>query len=122
MSTNAESALQWLDREQPDNEQIQEVIIKLEHRLRSNSSDDDKVQGSKEALQLLKEVLSDRLADEQGIAEEPNAPTPTAPTAPAENVTLDLSPLGEPATIQAEDLSEDQKRQRFEQLKQQLGQ
>ena len=118
MSTNAESALRWLDEQQPDNQQILEVIQKLQARLQSGASE-EQLAGTVEALELLKEVMEQRDSQqpEPAVAE---AGTPMITGQPAAE--LDLSPLGEPASISSEPLSEDEKRQRFERLKKQLGQ
>ena len=115
MSTNAESALRWLDEQQPDNQQILEVIQKLESRLQSGASQ-EQLAGTIEALELLKEVMEQR--DIQQPEPMPEAAVTINEPPAAE---LDLSPLGEPASIPSEQLSEGEKRQRFENLKQQLN-
>ncbi|AJQ96871.1 hypothetical protein [Gynuella sunshinyii] len=118
MSTNAESALRWLDEQQPDTQQIQEVIQKLEARLNSGASQ-EQLSGTVEALELLQEVLEERELQQP----DTHAAVPATPDTITEQnaAKLDLSPLGEPASIPEEHLSDTDKRKRFEQLKQQLS-
>ncbi|WP_428242275.1 hypothetical protein [Gynuella sp.] len=115
MSTNAESALKWLDEQQPDTQQIKDVIQKLEARLNSGANQ-EQLTGTVEALELLQEVIEER------ELQQPDTST-AMPAMTTEQVTkqLDVSPLGEPANIPEENLSETDKRKRFEQLKRQLS-
>jgi len=118
MSTSAESALQWLDEKQPDNQQIQQVIEKLEYRLQHSGAAVETLQGSQEALELLKEVLDDRQTSEPPPS-APEAPIPTS--APSEESQLDFTPLGQHSDMAAEQLSPEEKLARFQRLKNQLS-
>lgn len=127
MSTSAESALVWLDESQPSIEQINNVIAKLEARILGADHDQD-LTGTRDALTLLQQVVTDMAAEMHGQVPE-ELPPPSAgaaldtralgvgPDAPS----LDLSPLGDPATLTRENLSTEARRQRFEALKQQLS-
>ncbi len=127
MSTTAESALQWLDEQQPDNQQIQDVIHKLKDRIQNSGADEQSLQGSIEALSLLEDVLSDRLNEKNHSGLEEDAPsgvsldTGDLGSTSSQDTGFDSSPLGEPANSPIEHLTNEEKRQRFEHLKLKLN-
>lgn len=100
MSTSAESAQQWLNEKQPDHAEVTRVADKLEQRIEQHQGDEADIQGSVDALILLRDHL-------ERLAEPPPEPT--------SEVTLDTSnliPDSEPVQ-----LDDDVKRQTFEALK-----
>lgn len=121
MSTSAESALQWLDEKQPNNQQIQDVITKLKQRIEHSGAPEAELAGSIEALTLLQDVMADRLEED---LEQPlslsTTPEPQKEASPIDSA-LDFTPLGEPASEPAEHLNAQQKRDRFESLKASLS-
>lgn len=131
MSTNAESALAWLDESKPNIDDIKAVILKLEERIRRADPTAHDA-GSIEALELLQQVISDTEVevvadvDDVTIAVEPVATEVVIDTrgltTDAVSVALDISPLGDPATITSEDLSPEARKARFLALKKQLSQ
>ena len=119
MSTNAESALIWLDENNPSTEEIQEVADKLLARVGSYQGEPSLIQGSIEALELLQQVLSDRT--DLPVTSEPEISQ--VESTGVETWKFDTSPLGEPGNDLAPAPETDQeKRKRFEKLKDQLGQ
>ena len=122
MSTNAESALKWLDEQSPSAEEIRDVTEKLKSRIRSHQGDEIIIQGSIEALELLEQVL----ADAELPAAEPDS-TPEASTflepgiAEESNWQPDAGQLGTPeGEIAPPPESDSEKKRRFEHLKKQL--
>ena len=125
MSTNAESALAWLDESKPSLDDIRAVITKLEDRIRRADPTAHSA-GSIEALELLQQVLSDTELQEAPVEELQSAVADvhldTRDLAlDSGTVALDVKPLGDPPTIAAEDLSPEARKARFEALKKQLS-
>lgn len=125
MSTNAESALTWLDEKKPSIDEMKAVIVKLEERIRRADPTAHDA-GSIEALELLQQVVSDKKIEEVRLSEAPVATEVTidtrALTTDASTAALDIKPLGDPATISEEDLSPEARKARFLALKKQLSQ
>ena len=57
MSTSAESAQNWLATSQPTNQQIEEMMQKLNQRIEHSGATEDALQGSIEALDVLTQEL-----------------------------------------------------------------
>lgn len=58
MSTNAQSAADWLKNKKPSNEEILKVINKLTARIDEFEGDDSDIEGSLEALDYLQSHLT----------------------------------------------------------------
>lgn len=105
MSTSAESALNWLRDEQPNDQTVQEMIEKLNARIEQSNLPEDKLQGSIEALDVLETHLAGSSAQ--------------APDADTGEPQLDLTPLTDHAHVPPERPAAE-KRALFEQLKREL--
>lgn len=101
MSTNAESAKQWVKEKNPSNDAILDVLTKLEKRIDEWEGDDEGIQGSIEAADYLSGLLQE---------------TKEATSAEVSLDTGALIPDQEPVS-----LSEEVKQQTFDALKSQLG-
>ncbi len=114
MSTSAESARQWLQNTQPNDQLLAETIGKLELRIAQHADQQQKIAGSLAALDVLEQEQLDR---QLKIASDSQASQHSQP------LNLDLGELGQPShDLQAPPLDEQEKKQRFVQLKQQFGQ
>ena len=88
MSTSALSASTWIAQTNPSNQQIEQMIAKLQHRIEHSGASDDALLGSIEAL----DVLSIEIERRQNALNNDAVLSPSA----AENA-LDFGSLGEPA-------------------------
>lgn len=105
MSTNAESATKWISEKKPTLNELTQVIAKLEERIHQWTGDDETIQGSIDALDVLQNHL---VLVETARQAEPN---------PTVNLdTSNLIPLSDPI-----ELDPDLKRKKFEALKRQLS-
>lgn len=104
MSTSGESAATWLREKQPNQATIQEMLDKLAKRIEESDLEDDRLQGSIEAMDVLEAALRNSGTD----AEQPASD-------------LDTSPLIDHTHVAAERPAEE-KQAIFQQLKDQLDQ
>lgn len=105
MSTNLNSAKQWLADTQPSQNQIQDMVEKLERRIENWQGEPEQIQGSIEAADFLQNHLSNL--------------TQPVDSDSSQLYSLDSSPLipeGSPAK-----LNQDVKTQTFNTLKKQFG-
>jgi len=114
MTTNAESAQEWFNKTNPDQQQLTTVLSKLEERINDHSNADNDLTGTIEALDLLQRLYIDKF--ETPLHEE-NTETQR------QNIDYDLdtTPLGDKPDIKMEHLTEAERRERFEKLKNQLN-
>jgi hypothetical protein len=106
MSTSAESATNWLKEKKPSSDEVNVVLDKLTSRIESWTGDEDQIQGSIDAADVLQSYLDSKISSAQ-------------PNAAAVNLQLDTSkliPEGEPV-----ELSQEEKQAKFDALKQQLN-
>jgi hypothetical protein len=105
MSTNAQSAQKWLKEANPAIEQVNEMLRKLEERIENWQGDDDGIQGSIEAVDVLHAHIES--------IQQPKA----------DDASSEMPPLDASALIpdkQPIELTEDIKLQTFAALKAQL--
>ena len=105
MSTSTESAQTWINEKNPGKAEIQTVIDKLEARIESWQGDDDKIQGSIDAVVYLHSHL-----------ESLDVPDVSAQANEAKLDTSELIPEAKPI-----ELEHQVKQATFEALKAQLG-
>ncbi len=105
MSTSAESARSWVEEKKPSVEEIQSVIDKLVSRIENWHGDDEKIQGSIEAVDYLESQLMP-----QPLATDPSSDE--APTLDSSTLIPDAQPI---------ELEQEVKQATFEALKAQLG-
>jgi hypothetical protein len=106
MSTDAQSAQQWLIEQTPSHAKIQQVINQLERRLETIDHEHPAWEGSLAALELLQSEL---------------IPLQTTQSSKDEQALLDYSGLVNYEQVDRITLSEQEKLRRFIALKQQLS-
>ncbi|MCJ8311891.1 MAG: hypothetical protein HRU38_04590 [Saccharospirillaceae bacterium] len=129
MSTNADSAKKWVEQNKPDTPTLLNFIQKLEDRLEKMNPEDPSWDGNEEAMFYLSELVE---KNEPAI----NVETANLSTQPSENQSIDTSSLHNnesytpnwdvssltPAIESQPELSAEEKRVLFEQLKIQVKQ
>lgn len=103
MATSAASAKKWLEDKQPANEEVQSILDKLVARIESWTGEDDQIQGSIEAADILQDHLD-------------NLSTPVSLDSSMAFDSGSLIPEGQAVVI-----DENEKRSRFEALKSRLN-
>ncbi|MFC3852462.1 hypothetical protein ACFOSD_00815 [Salinispirillum marinum] len=120
MSTSAESAMQWLNEQQPSTQTIREMITKLQARIERDDIPEDTVQGSIEALDVLETALLNVGSETTYSATGPTKPAESTKNASIEDIPLDSTPLVS-HDHSAPERPPEEKRALFEQLKAQLN-
>ena len=129
MSTNADSAKKWVEQNKPDTPTLLNFIQKLEDRLEKMNPEDPSWDGNEEAMLYLSELVE---KNEPSI----NVETANLSTQPDENQSIDTSSLHNngsytpnwdvssltPPIESQPELSAEEKRVLFEQLKVQVKQ
>lgn len=79
MSTSAESAANWLREAQPDQATIKEMMEKLARRIEESGLDEEKLQGSIEAMDVLEAALNGQPEATDQSSETPDPQIDTSP-------------------------------------------
>lgn len=106
MSTSAESATLWVKTKHPSADTIREMTEKLAQRIEKSGLPDDQLQGSIEALDVLETVLAN--LDSPQLSPDTYLPK------------LDTSNLVSHDHQAAREMSPEEKRRQFAELKQRL--
>lgn len=114
MATNAASALEWFNTTKPNRQQLSTMLEKLEERISNDSNIESDLTGTIEALDLLQQLFIENF--EEATPESADINLNENP-----NVYLDATPLGDSANMESEQLSEEERKKRFNKLKNQLN-
>jgi len=113
MTTNAASALEWFNNTKPDRQQLSTMLEKLEERISNDSNIESDLTGTIEALDLLQQLFIENFEEATlGLEEFSLNKNP--------NIYLDATPLGDITDMRSEQLSEEERKKRFNKLKKQL--
>ena len=128
MSQNAESARDWINREQPNRHQLESALTAIQRKLLEHpqltAQAREDLQGAASAVQEELELVAYSEETDHTLTESSPAVdlTPLGSHAVAsENTDLDLSSLGQDADPTVQALKGKKKRQAFEQLKANIG-